>query len=67
MKINTVVEKTAIFIDHFGCPMGVTIWTIGKGGQYVSEGPPTKIFVRNLVETRRTKIPFLIISPSKKG
>ena len=44
--------------DYFWCPMGVTIWTIGNGGHYASDGRTIKIFAQNLVDHGSTKIPY---------
>ena len=61
-KSNTdyaeLVDTIVSFINHFWCPMGVTIWTIGNGGQYASDGRTIKIFAQNLVDHGSTKIPY---------
>ena len=55
---HPVVDTTVTFINHFWCPMGVTIWTIGNGGKYASDGRTIKIFAQNLVDHGSTKIPY---------
>ena len=53
-----IVDTILIVVDHFWCPMGVTIWTIGNGGKYASDGRTIKIFAQNLVDHGSTKIPY---------
>ena len=52
---TNIVDTTVTFINHFWCPMGVMIWTIGKGGQYDGWA---KFFAKNQVDHARTKIPY---------
>ena len=57
-NFDIIVDTMVSFINHFWCPMGVTIWTIGNGGQYASDGRTIKIFAQNLVDHGSTKIPY---------
>ena len=51
-----IVDTILIVVDHFWCPMGVTIWTIEIGPKYDSGPPPKKFFSKNSVDQTRTKI-----------